>query len=139
MLQRTSSAPSEPGVIASSVYAQGRHVADIAVDEAGAWAKRAGHVVWIGLFEPSLDLLHRVQTQFSLHPLAIEDAGKPHQQPKVEQYGAALFTVARTAQMMEGRISFGETHLFVGKGYVVSVRHGASVSYAPVRPAAPAP
>jgi magnesium transporter len=134
MLQRTSSAtPNEPGVIASSVYALGALVADIAVDEAGAWSKRPGHVVWIGLFEPSPELLHRVQKQFSLHPLAIEDAGKPHQQPKVEQYGEALFIVARTAQMLEGRIAFGETHLFVGKGYVVSVRHGASVSYARVR------
>ena len=120
-------------VIASSVYAQGQLVADIPVDAAADWAKRPGHVVWIGLFEPSPDLLHRVQTQFNLHPLAIEDAGKPHQQPKIEQYGEALFIVARTAQILEGRIAFGETHLFVGKGYVVSVRHGASVSYARVR------
>ena len=44
-----------------------------------------------------------------------------------------MFIVARTAQMLEGRIAFGETHLFVGKGYVVSVRHGASASYATVR------
>ena len=132
MLQRTAT-PNEPGVIASSVYALGQLVADIPVDEAGAWSKRPGHVVWIGLFEPSAELLHRVQTQFNLHPLAIEDAGKPHQQPKIEQYGEALFIVARTAQMLEGRIAFGETHLFVGKGYVVSVRHGASVSYARVR------
>ena len=134
MLQRASSGtPNEPGVIASSVYALGALVADIPVDEAGAWSKRPGHVVWIGLFEPSPDLLQRVQAQFNLHPLAIEDAGKPHQQPKIEQYGEALFIVARTAQMLEGRIVFGETHLFVGKGYVVSVRHGASVSYARVR------
>ena len=133
MLQRSFSPPNEPGVIASSVYALGKLVADIPVDEAGAWSKRPGHVVWIGLFEPNSDLLHRVQTQFNLHPLAIEDAGKPHQQPKIEQYGEALFIVARTAQILDGRIAFGETHLFVGKGYVVSVRHGASVSYARVR------
>ena len=74
-----------------------------------------------------------MQTQFNLHPLAIEDAGNAHQQPKIEQYGESLFIVARTAQMLERRIAFGETHLFVGKGYVVSVRHGASVSYAKVR------
>ena len=133
MLQRSFSPPNEPGVIASSVYALGKLVADIPVDEAGAWSKRPGHVVWIGLFEPDPDLLHRVQMQFNLHPLAIEDAGKPHQQPKIEQYGEALFIVARTAQILDGRIAFGETHLFVGKGYVVSVRHGASVSYARVR------
>ena len=133
MLQRLSPAPNEPGVVASSVYTQGQRIADVPIDETGAWAERPGHVVWIGLFEPSSDLLCRVQTQLHLHPLAIEDAGKPHQQPKIEQYGEALFIVARTAQILEGRVAFGETHLFVGKGYVVSVRHGASASYAAVR------
>jgi magnesium transporter len=123
----------EPGVVNSTVYAGGRRVADIPIDEAGAWAKRPGHIVWIGLFEPSDDLLQRVQTQFDLHPLAIEDAGKAHQHPKLEQYGDGVFIVARTAQMIEGRIAFGETHLFIGRGYVVTVRHGASVSYAAVR------
>ena len=123
----------ETGVIAASVYVGGRRVIDIAVDEAGAWSKRPGHVVWIGLLEPNHELLKRVQAQFDLHPLAIEDAGKPHQRPKLEQYGDALFIVARTAQMLNDRIAFGETHLFVGHGYVVSVRHGASTSYAAVR------
>ena len=78
---------SEAGVVAASVYAGGRRVRDIAIEEAGEWSKRAGHVVWIGLFEPSHDLLARAQAQLDLHPLAIEDAGKPHQHPKVEQYG----------------------------------------------------
>ena len=123
----------EPGVVAASVYALGRRIADIVIDDAGRWSKQDGHVVWIGLLEPSPELLQRVQAQLDLHPLAIEDAGKAHQQPKVEQYGDALFIVARTAQVDEGRISFGETHMFVGSGYVVSVRHGASTSYATVR------
>ena len=77
----------EPGVINSSVYAGGRKVTDVAIEEAGDWSKRPGHVVWIGLFEPSDELLQRVQQQFDLHPLAIEDAGKAHQHPKLEQYG----------------------------------------------------
>ena len=123
----------ESAVVASSVYAGGRRVKDIAIEEAGEWSKRPGHVVWIGLLEPSTDLLQRVQVQLGLHYLAIEDAGKAHQQPKIEQYGEALFIVARTAQLIYGRIAFGETHLFVGRGYVVSVRHGASSSYAAVR------
>ena len=129
----TSKLNNEPGVVAASVYAGGRRVKDIAIDEAAEWSKREDHVVWIGLLEPSSDLLQRVQAQLDLHPLAIEDAGKPHQHPKIEQYGEALFIVARTAQMVAERISFGETHIFVGKGYVVSVRHGASTSYAAVR------
>ena len=123
----------EEGVVASSVYASGHRVADIAIEEAGQWTSKEGHVVWIGLLEPSRDLLLRVQRQFQLHDLAIEDAEHPHQRPKLEQYGDALFIVARTAQLIEGRVTFGETHLFVGTGYIVSVRHGPSTSYTAVR------
>jgi magnesium transporter len=91
------------------------------------------HVVWIGLHEPDMALLASVQRQFDLHDLAIADANHAHQRPKIDQYGDALFIVARTAQLIGGSIEFGETHLFVGEGYLVSVRHGASTSYAPVR------
>lgn len=125
--------PLTAGVIACSVYASGKRVADIPIEEAGIWAGKEGHVVWIGLLEPSGDLLARVQAQFNLHDLAIEDAEHPHQRPKLEQYGDALFIVARTAQLIDGRVTFGETHLFVGKGYIVSVRHGPSTSYTVVR------
>ena len=103
------------------------------MEEAGEWSRRPSHVVWIGLHEPSLDLLRLFQVEFGLHHLAIEDALKAHQRPKLEQYGDALFVVARTSQMLDGRIAFGETHIFVGRGYVLSVRHGASTSYTPVR------
>ena len=120
-------------VVAAAAYAGGRRVANIAIADARSWSRRPGHVVWIGLLEPSEVLLRQVQAQFGLHGLAIEDARHAHQRPKLEQYGDALFIVARTAQMVDGRIAFGETHLFVGQGYVVSVRHGASTSYTPVR------
>src|SRR3569623_3428319 len=80
-----------------------------------------------------MSMLASVQRQFQLHDLAIEDANHAHQRPKIEQYGEALFIVARTAQLTEGRIAFGETHIFVGEGYLVTVRHGASTSYTTVR------
>jgi magnesium transporter len=123
----------EAGVVAAGVYSGGRRILDIRIEESGDWAKKPGHVVWIGLHEPGEELLRRVQRQFGLHELAIEDALHAHQRPKIEQYGDSLFVVARTAQMVEGRIAFGETHLFVGRGYLVSVRHGASASYKSVR------
>ncbi|WP_281406039.1 magnesium and cobalt transport protein CorA [Methylobacterium sp. WL12] len=120
-------------MVASGVYAGGRRVADIRIDEAGDWARRPGHVVWIGLYQPSMELLVAVQGQFGLHRLAIEDARHAHQRPKVERYGDGLFVVVRTAQLIEARIALGETQIFVGRGYIVTVRHGASASYAPVR------
>jgi magnesium transporter len=121
------------GVVAAGAYVDGRRVANIAISEASAWRQKPGHVVWIGLHEPSTAVLAEVQRQFGLHDLAIEDAQHAHQRPKIEQYGDGLFIVARTAQLAAGAIAFGETHLFVGEGYIVSVRHGASTSYRPVR------
>src|SRR5947199_6530717 len=121
------------GVVAAGVYVDGRRVANIAIDDASSWRSKPNHVVWIGLHEPDMSVLTRVQRQFELHDLAIEDAVHAHQRPKIEQYGDALFIVARTAQLDGDSIAFGETHLFVGEGYLVSVRHGPSTSYTPVR------
>ncbi|WP_336492222.1 magnesium and cobalt transport protein CorA [Methylobacterium nigriterrae] len=123
----------EPGVVMSAAYAAGQRVRDVAIEDAGEWARRPGHLVWIGLYEPTAELLDQVQAQFGLHPLAIEDAQNAHQRPKLERYGGCLFVVARTAQLVSDRIALGETHLFVGRGFVVTVRHGASVSYTPAR------
>jgi len=121
------------GIVASAAYANGRRVSNFPLHDAGAWSRRPGHFVWIGLHAPEPTLLAEVREQFDLHPLAIEDAGKAHQQPKVERYGESLFIVARTAQIVDGHIAFGETHIFIGRGFLVSVRHGASASYAAVR------
>jgi magnesium transporter len=87
----------------------------------------------VGLVEPDEPLLEKLQGEFGLHELAVEDAHGAHQRPKIESYGNSLFVVAQTAQMTEGSIAFGETHIFVGRHYLLSVRHGASQSYAPAR------
>ncbi|MFD1702357.1 magnesium and cobalt transport protein CorA [Methylopila henanensis] len=126
-------AGAEPGLVAAGVYAHGKRLSEIAVDEAGDWAARPGHVVWIGLKDPPEPLLRRVQRQFGLHELAIRQALREHPRPKLETYGDACFVTARTAQIVDGQLALGETHIIVGRGYVVSIRHGASSSYAPVR------
>lgn len=89
--------------------------------------------VWLGLYEPDAALLARVKTLFGLHPLAIEDAANAHQRPKVESYGDTLFVVVHTTQEVETRLRYGETHLFVGQRFLISIRHAASASYEPVR------
>jgi magnesium transporter len=123
------------GVVNCAAYSAGRRVADVEIKELGEVLRQPDRFIWIGLHEPGEDLLRQVQEQFGLHDLAIEDAHRAHQRPKLELYGDALFVVLRTAQMSRsrGRIEFGETHLFVGTRYVVSVRHGASLSYADLR------
>jgi magnesium transporter len=123
------------GVVNCAAYAGGRRVADVEVKDISEALKQTDRFIWIGLHEPKEELLRQVQQEFGLHDLAIEDAHRAHQRPKLERYGDSLFVVLHTAQMNreQGRINFGETHIFVGPRYVVSVRHGSSLSYAEVR------
>ncbi len=120
-------------VIAAVAYSAGRRIADITVEESGQWAARPGHFVWIGIEAPSERDLRQLQVQFGLHELALEDALNAHQRPQLETYGDTTFLVLRTAFVVDGHITLGETEIFVGQGYVISVRHGASASYARVR------
>ncbi|WP_133499531.1 magnesium and cobalt transport protein CorA [Cognatilysobacter terrigena] len=92
-----------------------------------------GSFVWVGLYEPGPSVLAKLQEEFDLHPLAVEDAQNAHQRPKFETYGDSIFIAVHTAQTTDGTIRFGETHMFVGPRYFVTVRHGASSSYAPAR------
>jgi magnesium transporter len=126
-------------VIAAAAYSAGRKVRDISVAESGAWAAKPGHFVWVGIHEPDEGELRELQGQFRLHDLAIEDALKAHQRPKIEQYGDTTFLVLRTAFLLdEDHIALGETEIFVGRGYIISIRHGASASYQRVRDCAEA-
>src|SRR5699024_3174365 len=92
-----------------------------------------GGFVWVGLYEPDEDTLEQVQLAFGLHDLAIEDAHNAHQRPKLESYGYSLFIAIHTAQRDSATIHVGETHIFLGQRYIVTVRHGASSSYAATR------
>jgi magnesium transporter len=123
------------GVVNCAAYAGGRRVADVEIKDLGEVLKQTDRFIWIGLHEPKEELLKQVQQAFGLHDLAIEDAHLAHQRPKIERYGDALFVVLRTAQInrQQGRIEFGETHIFVSSRYIVSVRHGSSLSYVEVR------
>ncbi|MBB5015159.1 magnesium and cobalt transport protein CorA [Rehaibacterium terrae] len=96
-------------------------------------ARERDGFVWVGLYEPDEPLLAQIQAEFGLHELAVEDAHHAHQRPKIEAYGDSLFIALHTAQLVDGSIRFGETHVFLGKRYLVTVRHGASLTYAPAR------
>jgi magnesium transporter len=122
-------------VVACAAYAQGCRVADVALEDISEVLKQPDRFVWIGLHEPDQELLRVVQQEFGLHDLAIEDAHRAHQRPKLEVYDDSLFVVLHTVQHDAVRkvIEYGETHLFVGRRYIVSVRHGPSLPYAEVR------
>lgn len=90
--------------------------------------------VWLGLYDPSFETIQKVQNEFDLHELALEDAFADHQRPKVESYGNdTIFLVVRTAKLEDNKIRYGTTAIFMGKNYIITIRNGASNSYAPVR------
>src|SRR6478736_4328362 len=121
-------------IVNCAAYQNDCRIADVQLNKVHEVLEDESQFVWIGLHEPSEEVLQCVQEEFKLHDLAIEDALRAHQRPKIELYGDNIFIVMRTAhKTQQQHIEFGETHFFVGKNFIVSVRHGSSVSYADVR------
>ncbi len=119
-------------LVDSVVYRDGKRIGDIPIAEIGEAIQQAGTFVWLGLHEPDDAVLREIQQAFGLHELAIEDAQHAHQRPKIEAYSNSLFIVLKTAQLQASHVVYGETHLFVGSNFLVSVRHGVSPSFAQV-------
>ncbi|WP_282798048.1 magnesium and cobalt transport protein CorA [Streptomyces sp. CC224B] len=97
--------------------------------------------VWLGLHEPTEAEFGDVAELFDLHPLAVEDAVHAHQRPKVERYGETLFAVFKTVCYVEHAeltatsevVDTGEIMAFVGRDFVITVRHGRHGSLGPLR------
>jgi magnesium transporter len=120
-------------VIAARIYRDGRLLSEIDITAASAKMEKKEDFIWIGLHEPDEATLKMVQQQFGLHELAVEDALDPRHLPKMESYGDHLFVVARTVHLADGRIAYGNTALFVGRQFIISVRHGSDRGHAPIR------
>jgi magnesium transporter len=110
-----------------AVYENGRRrVGSLPLEDAHEASRREDAFVWIGLHEPTADEFDSVRREFDLHELAVEDAIKAHQRPKLEVYGDSLFLVLKTARYLEAEetVEFGEIPLFIGDGFIITVRHG---------------
>jgi magnesium transporter len=114
-------------------YKKGVSLGDVTIEDISEVLKHQDTFVWLGLREPNTELLGKIQEEFGLHELAVEDARSAHQRPKIEEYGDSLFLVLHTATLSEGGVDFGETHIFAGNRFLVTVRHGASLSLNKVR------
>ncbi|MCX4861646.1 magnesium/cobalt transporter CorA [Streptomyces canus] len=98
-------------------------------------ARAAGGFVWLGLHEPTEKEFDLVTREFGLHPLAVEDALKAHQRPKLEVYDDSLFVVLKPVvyEPKSDTVSTGEVMLFLGDAFVVTVRHGVGSPLKAVR------
>ena len=123
-------------IVDRAVYRDGRRAAepdDLA--ELHVASQDAGAIAWLGLYEPSSDELEAVAREFQLHELAVEDAVKAHQRPKLERYGDTLFIVLRPARYVDETetVLFGEIEIFVAPRFVITVRHGEAPDLGRVR------
>jgi magnesium transporter len=124
-------------LVDSGVYLHGERVASPR-DLAGTLTslrEEEGRIAWMGLYRPAEEELNTLAAEFDLHELAVEDAVLAHQRPKLERYGATLFVVLRAARYLDEReeVEFGELHLFIGRDFLITVRHSESPSLSDVR------
>jgi magnesium transporter len=117
-------------IVDSALYRKGQRVeVDCYPHEFGKFRAEAtddGDFVWVGLYKPSEGELGDVAKAFGLHPLAVEDALKAHQRPKLERYNDSLFLTLKTLWYVdaEDAVETGEINLFAGRDFVITVRHG---------------
>jgi magnesium transporter len=122
-------------IVDLAVYKDGKRAEDVSVGNALAASGEPGALVWIGLHEPTPEEFDSVRREFNLHELAVEDAMKGHQRPKLEVYDDnQLFLVLKTAHYYEpDTLELGEILIFVGDSWVISVRHGDATPLHDVR------
>jgi len=120
-------------LINSAVYEDGRIVCEPGLEGVAEALQSQSGFVWIALRDPSDDELHLLQRELDLPPLAVEDARKGLQRPKLEEYGDILFAAMHLLEAGPDGLEVGEVHVFVGARFVVSVRHRSAQGFLGVR------
>ena len=114
-------------------YQEGHKVADIPKEDISEYLKKPDCFVWVALKDPTIAELDEMKEEFGLHELAVEDARSGHQRPKIEEYGDSLFAVVKMIDPIDDELHVGETDIFVGHNYVLSVRLDSERGFTDVR------
>lgn len=114
-------------------YQDGQKLADIDIANISDWLAKLDCFIWVAMRDASMQELEAMQEEFDLHPLAIEDAARGHQRPKIEEYGETVFIVMQLLEMHEGEVQVGEVAVFVGRNFVLSVRRSSQQNFLGVR------
>jgi len=118
------------------VYQNGTKLADIPVSQISEYLSHPDAFVWVALQDATPEELEEMQHEFGLHELAVEDARHGHQRPKIEEYGASLFSVLQLVEPVPdhpGELNIGEVDVFTGSNYVLSVRNRSQKGFLGVR------
>ncbi len=116
-------------IVDCAVYKEGRRLpGDFTPEAAFQKSRNDDAFVWIGLHEPTGEEFEEVRREFDLHELAVEDAIKAHQRPKLESYDDSLLLVLKPGRYVDTKevVELGEILIFLGPGFIVVVRHGAT-------------
>jgi magnesium transporter len=114
-------------------YQDGKRLGEIPKEDISEYVKRPECFVWVALKDPEPSELAEMQEEFGLHELAVEDATRGHQRPKIEEYGDSVFAVLHVPRISGDDVHVDELDLFVGRNYVLSVRHGFEPGFRAVR------
>ncbi len=114
-------------------YQEGKKLSDISVEAISDYIALPDTFVWVALREPEREELAVMKDEFGLHELAVEDAQRGNQRPKIEEYGDSLFVVVRTVELDGMELNEGELDIFVAADYVLSVRNNVNRGFLGVR------
>src|SRR4026208_166812 len=120
-------------VVAAYLYRDGHRIRPVSIDERIDCRDVKSEFVWIGVADPTVEEMQSLANCYGLQPLAVEDAIKGDQLPKVDIYDDPLFVVPRTAHLQDDHIDYGETAIFVGHSHIISVRHGSTRAHTALR------
>jgi magnesium transporter len=95
----------------------------VSPDRISSLLNEEGTLLWVDIEDPTENDLRRIEEHFSFHPLAMEDTQHRNQRPKVEVYEGYYFLVLYGLQLQEGDLAEHEIHVFVGEGYLVTLRY----------------
>jgi magnesium transporter len=136
-LEPETAADPRSSLVNSVIYRDGKAIASpkTLAETYAALDKSPEAMAWIGLYRPTPDEIKSVAAEFGLHELSVEDTILAHQRPKIERYGDTLFVVLRAARYLDAKeeVEFGELHIFIGKNFVITVRHSESPDLSHVR------
>ena len=114
-------------------YQDGKKLRDITIEEISEYVGMPDCFVWVALQDADSAELIKMQEEFGLHPLAVEDAQHGHQRPKIDEFGDSVFAVMQLIELQGEELNVGEVDVFVGANYILSVRNRSQKGFLGVR------
>ncbi|MBK4260941.1 hypothetical protein JJP58_21950 [Enterobacter hormaechei] len=91
-------------IVNCMVYRSGHPAETVDIEDISEVIQDTDAFIWLGLWQPEPAFMYKVQEEFGLHDLAVEDALNAHQRPKIERYGSSAFIVVKTVSGQDDNI-----------------------------------